>query len=307
MEKITTPARNIRQANIQLTGTRRKLDAKWLVRGGMALWILLTGVFIRLAYVNVQVVSSNHDDNNNSHHGQGKERQSLPVLQGNPGTRPRRRGRNNQKNKPLEIKTIVDVLDVKNKNDENKIIHEGLPLKKDVEVLTRIKPDRPVATVAHAVSFLSCGYSLTEKYKDAMLVLRHSIHQNSWHNPNSTSRYSYQMYAFVNNDPEAKCSKYTNWIQRMGYTPLLLPNPINLTAIENEWFRGQIDKTGVAGSSELIKLYLYSLTDHPIVCHWDIDVIIKVSTTVSCCSPPRTRPFFRFDLSLTTVFFRLSF
>jgi hypothetical protein len=64
----------------------------------------------------------------------------------------------------------------------------------------------------------------------------------------------------------------------MGYTPLLLPNPVNISAIENEHFRTQIDKTGVAGSSELIKLYLYTLTDHPIVVHWDIDVIVLVST-----------------------------
>jgi hypothetical protein len=141
------------------------------------------------------------------------------------------------------------------------------------------KRSQPDAIIAHAVSFLDCGYSLTEKYKDSMLVLRHSIHQNSWHNVNSTSRYSYRMYAFVNSDPEARCDKYTPWIQRMGYTPLLLPNPINLTAIDNQFFREQIDKTGVTGSSELIKLYLYTLTEHEIACHWDIDVIIKVSRT----------------------------
>ena len=66
----------------------------------------------------------------------------------------------------------------------------------------------------------------------------------------------------------------------MGYTPLLLPNPVNISTIENEHFRTQIDKTGVAGSSELIKLYLYTLTNHPIVVHWDIDVIVMVRTGV---------------------------
>jgi hypothetical protein len=140
-------------------------------------------------------------------------------------------------------------------------------------------PD-PVATVAHAISFLSCGAALTSKYKDAMLVLRHSIHQNSILAQNSTSRYSYKMYAFVNDDPSKKCKKYTSWIERMGYTPLLLPNPVNISMIENEHFRTQIDKTGVTGSSELIKLYLYTLTDHPIVVHWDIDVIVMVRTGV---------------------------
>jgi hypothetical protein len=36
----------------------------------------------------------------------------------------------------------------------------------------------------------------------------------------------------------------------------------------------------VAGSSELIKLYLYTLTQHPIVVHWDIDVIVLVSVYI---------------------------
>lgn len=142
--------------------------------------------------------------------------------------------------------------------------------------------EQPIATIAHAVSFLNCGYSLTEKYKDALLVLRHSIHQQSWHattaggSGSRRSQYSYQMYAFINNDPDAKCAHYADWIRRMGYIPLLLPNPVTLSHINNTWFRTQIDKTGVAGSSELIKLYLYTLTQHPIVCHWDLDVIIKV-------------------------------
>jgi len=137
---------------------------------------------------------------------------------------------------------------------------------------------KPTATVAHAISFLSCGASLTSKYIDAMLLLRHSIHQNSIHATDATSKYSYKMYAFVNNDPAKNCGKYINWIRRMGYTPLLLPNPINISSIQNEHYRNQIDKTGVAGSSELIKLYLYTLTDYPIVVHWDIDVIVLVSS-----------------------------
>ena len=128
----------------------------------------------------------------------------------------------------------------------------------------------PVATVAHANLFLSCGAQLMANYKDAMLVLRHSIYENSILAENSTSQYSYKMYAFVNKDPAKKCKKYTSWIQRMGYTPLLFPNPVNISAID---FRTQINKTGLLACC---KLYLYTLTDHPIVVHWDIDIIVLV-------------------------------
>ena len=245
------PKRSAPQYSVQLGGATRKIDAKWVIRGGLAVWFLSIFLLIRGAYVNIQVLSLNAE----SEHGESVRGSRLEhrTRSRQPGsTRRQPQTANNQRNRSKE----------------------RLPPGRKSP--TQEKVDQPYATIAHAISFLSCGYSLTEKYKDAMLVLRHSIHQNSWHNANSTSRYSYQMYAFVNDDPDAKCAKYTRWIQRMGYTPLLLPNPINLTAIENEWFRGQIDKTGVAGSSELIKLYLYSLTDHPIVCHWDIDVIIKV-------------------------------
>ena len=247
------PKRSARQYSVQLGGATRKIDAKWVIRGGLAVWFLSIFLLIRGAYVNIQVLSLNAE----SEHGESVRGSRLEHR-----TRSRPRQPGSTQRQPQTTN-----------NQRNRSKEQLPPGRKSP---TQEKADQPYATIAHAISFLSCGYSLTEKYKDAMLVLRHSIHQNSWHNANSTSRYSYQMYAFVNDDPDAKCAKYTRWIQRMGYTPLLLPNPINLTAIENEWFRGQIDKTGVAGSSELIKLYLYSLTDHPIVCHWDIDVIIKV-------------------------------
>ena len=249
--------RSARQSSVQLGGATKKIDAKWILRCGIGLWFLSLFLLIRGTYVNIQVVSLNeHSEHGDSARGSRREHRTW--------SRSRQPGRTRRQSPTT--------------NHTRKQLQEQLP--PIVQSPTQEKTDQPYATIAHAISFLSCGYSLTEKYKDAMLVLRHSIHQNSWHNANGTSRYSYQMYAFVNDDPDARCARYAGWIQRMGYIPLLLPNPINLTAIENEWFRGQIDKTGVAGSSELIKLYLYSLTDHPIVCHWDIDVIIKVPTWI---------------------------
>ena len=242
------PPTSVRQANVQLGGIRKKTAAKWCIRGAVSTWVFILVLLLRGSYVNLQVVSLN---------AQVQDPSQKPVettIRGN-----KLHGKKRQVAATEAVQPPKHTSPILSSSNE--------------------KRSQPDAIIAHAVSFLDCGYSLTEKYKDSMLVLRHSIHQNSWHNVNSTSRYSYRMYAFVNSDPEARCDKYTPWIQRMGYTPLLLPNPINLTAIDNQFFREQIDKTGVTGSSELIKLYLYTLTEHEIACHWDIDVIIKVSRT----------------------------
>ena len=240
------PPTHVRQANVQLASIRKKTAAKWCIRGAVSTWALILVLLIRGSYVNLRVVSLH------AHEEESAQKPVNTIIRGN-----KRHGKKRQSD------AIVSVQ----------------PSKHTTPILssTNEKSSQPDAIIAHAVSFLDCGYSLTEKYKDAMLVLRHSIHQNSWHNVNGTSRYSYRMYAFVNSDPKARCDKYAPWIQRMGYTPLLLPNPINLTAINNQFFREQIDRTGVAGSSELIKLYLYTLTEHEIACHWDIDVIVKAS------------------------------
>lgn len=219
-------------------------------RGFQLGWIMAFGLMIIVSYKNLQILSA--DD---------------APLQVQPK-------RMQWEQREQRVKANTDTGDAVLKKP-------SLQTSSSVEITSPLqdKGEKPFATIAHAISFLDCGYSLTEKYKDAMLVLRHSIHQNSWHNVNSISRYSYQMYAFVNNDPETKCPKNVEWIQRMGYTPLLLPNPINVTSISNKFYRETIDQTGVTGSSELIKLYLYTLTDHPIACHWDIDVIIQVCNT----------------------------
>jgi hypothetical protein len=244
------PPTSARQANVKLgAGNKKKPGIKWFIRVAIVVWGMTLALLIRGSYKHLGVVLLNAESE--------QSQQQQQHISG-----------------PLPHAGIHG----------NKYKRE----KKPIDRAARLPPpppqgksEEPVSTIAHAISFLNCGYALVEKYMDAMLVLRHSIHRNSWHHNNSTSRYSYRMYAFVNNDPDARCARYAPWIQRMGYTPLLLPNPINLTAIDNQFFREQIDRTGVAGSSELIKLYLYILTDYPIACHWDIDVIIKVCDCIS--------------------------
>jgi hypothetical protein len=105
--------------------------------------------------------------------------------------------------------------------------------KAPASIATREEPIK----IGHMVSFARCGPGLMTKYQDAMLVLRHSIHQNSVHT-NKQSKYSYQMYAFINQDE--KCQQYEERIQQLGYIPLLRPIPVNISAIQNEWYRKTI-------------------------------------------------------------------
>jgi len=235
---------------LQLGSARKKAGIKWWIRGAVGTWVILLILLIRGSYNKARVASLNAQIEDSYQH-QRQHRVPSPLSPGETTVR----GHKKHDKKPLFVLQRNETSVMSSANE---------------------KQSPPTSIVAHAISFLDCGFSLIEKYKDAMLVLRHSIHNNSWHNPNSTSRYSYRMYAFVNSDPNGRCERYAPWIQRMGYTPLLLPNPINLTTINNQFYREQIDRTGVAGSSELIKLYLYTLTDHAIACHWDIDVIVKV-------------------------------
>ncbi len=271
---------------------RRNGNLKNFMRCVGLIWVLAFSLLVRSAWLSFQMMSTSTSEN--------PQRTKLVVPVHHTNSKPDKRNASKRKSPSVVAPKVL--LTVPNESvplqellvhqeDNSKAINNVVAnleerrgdtpssnKRREATVLQITNTSGAIATVAHAISFLSCGASLTAKYKDAMLVLRHSIHQNSILAQNSTSRYAYKMYAFVNNDPSKKCSKYTAWIQRMGYTPLLLPNPVNISAIENKYFRETIDRTGVAGSSELIKLYLYTLTDHPIVVHWDIDIIVLVRT-----------------------------
>jgi hypothetical protein len=155
------------------------------------------------------------------------------------------------------------------------------------------KEDAPVAVIAHAISLIKCtkGSSVTG-FLDAAAVLRHSIHKNSIHyNPpppsiplNSTrntysasssssaskSRYSYKMYGIVH----TSCIEHAKILQRLGYTTIIRDHPVHNNDIQNNWLKNHIESENCCGSAEFIKLYAYTLVDHPIVVHWDMDVVV---------------------------------
>ena len=149
----------------------------------------------------------------------------------------------------------------------------------------------PPVVIAHAVSLIKCSKKTSVTgFIDAAAVLRHSIHKNSVHNtpprdnnvknaPSTTndnnntpkiSRYSYQMYAIVH----TSCEEHAQSLKRLGYKILVKDHPVKKDDIQDEYLRNHIEAENCCGSAEFIKLYAYTLTNHPIVIHWDMDVAI---------------------------------
>lgn len=150
-------------------------------------------------------------------------------------------------------------------------------------------PPDGVVKIGHAVSLISCQSSARVKgFLDALIILRHSIHQNSIHavstivdlksNNNKRiirkSKYSYQMYAIVNAN-DANCMAHVPLLKRLGYIPVVKTSPINISSITtNDWYRTHVEGENCCGSAEFLKLYAYTLTQHPVVVHWDLDVAV---------------------------------
>jgi hypothetical protein len=137
--------------------------------------------------------------------------------------------------------------------------------------------------IAHVISLITCHKASRVKgFLDALIILRHSIHQNSIHANNNdptgrkvkkSSNYSYQMYAILHQD--GGCLEHFDLLKRIGYIPLVKPTPINVSQItSNDWYRDHVEQENCCGSKEFIKLYAYTLTEHPIVVHWDLDVAV---------------------------------
>jgi hypothetical protein len=128
------------------------------------------------------------------------------------------------------------------------------------------------ATVAYAWTLTKCGdfQSSAQGMIDSALVLRHSVHSNSVRTPSSDSQYDYRMYVFVH--PQA--AKCTEIMEDAGYTVLILEPPIDPKRIQSPYYKQTVHREWCCGSDEFIKLYAYTLTEHPIVVHLDIDFML---------------------------------
>lgn len=131
-------------------------------------------------------------------------------------------------------------------------------------------PQPTGVVVAYAVSITYCHPD--DFIADAAAVLKHSIHLVSSRttDKHTTSRYDYQMYAFVHPD----ATNCTLSLKELGYKVLVKDTPIQVDDIQNEELREDITTTGCCHEREFLKLYALTLTEHKIVVHLDLDALL---------------------------------
>jgi hypothetical protein len=142
------------------------------------------------------------------------------------------------------------------------------PLRIESNAIIKKNKGEPLV-IAHVVSLIKCSkQAAVTGFLDAAAVLRHSIHKQSVHA--GTSKYSYKMYAIVHED----CKHHAHVLDRLGYTSLVKPSPVQLDEIQPGWYHDHVEGENCCGSAEFIKLNAYTLMDYPVTVHWDLDVAI---------------------------------
>lgn len=124
-------------------------------------------------------------------------------------------------------------------------------------------------TIAYAVSLTSCEES-TPSLIDGAAVLAHSIHLSSVRNPFSSSKYDYKMYAIVH-DSAMACKPI---LEKLGYHVKQVDVPVPVADIQGDFLRENVHQNGCCGELEFIKLWAYTLIDHPYVVHLDLDTVV---------------------------------
>ena len=151
------------------------------------------------------------------------------------------------------------------------------------------------ATIGYAITVSGCPKNNGSRgdfgagILDGAAVLKHSIHLNSIRNNNdnnndlrnsdnndqyrssSLSKYDYQMYALVHPDAES-CAR--SQLQPLGYQILIRDVPVPLTEIQGEYLRSKVPNNGCCGDKEFVKLHAYTLMEHPVVVHLDLDTLV---------------------------------
>lgn len=121
-------------------------------------------------------------------------------------------------------------------------------------------------TIGYAVTITGCG---SDPITEGAAVLKHAIHLVSAQG-NIGGRYGYQMYALYHPDGEACAAP----LKDLGYELVKRDTPVAVSDIEGDNLREKIHKNGCCGEKELVKLEAYTLTQHPIIVHLDLDVVI---------------------------------
>ena len=148
------------------------------------------------------------------------------------------------------------------------------------------------ATIGYAITVSGCPKNNGSRGDfgagiiDGAAVLKHSIHLNSIRADTAAitkgattsgssisrrSKYDYQMYALVH--PEAEhCAR--SQLQPLGYTILIRNTPVPLHEIKGDYLRERVPNNGCCGDKEFVKLHAYTLVEHPVVVHLDLDTLV---------------------------------
>jgi hypothetical protein len=137
------------------------------------------------------------------------------------------------------------------------------------------------AVVAYAISITSCptlknttGTGIYDKVAavfDGPAILGHSIHRSSIRFNSTNSKYDYSLYAFIHPDA-TDCAAN---LAVLGYEVVIRSTPFDVSHIHNQHYKIEIEEQGCCGSKEFMKLWAYTLVDHPIVVFFDTDVFVN--------------------------------
>jgi hypothetical protein len=121
-------------------------------------------------------------------------------------------------------------------------------------------------TIGFAISVTGCG---SDPITEGAAVLKHSIHRASIHG-DMGGQYDYAMYA-IYHPAAADCALP---LLALDYHMLKRDTPVAVDEIQGDFLRTKIESNGCCGEKELIKLEAYAITQHDIVVHLDLDVLV---------------------------------
>lgn len=135
----------------------------------------------------------------------------------------------------------------------------------------RTKQPHKHKPIAYVISLIKCGdhQSNIGGLVDAATVFAYSVHRHSVRHTFSHSKYDFKLYALVHEQAES-CS---GSLKDLGFEILVRDTPVKLHEISSDTLRKHAPRAWCCGDAEFIKLYAYTLLEHDIVVHVDIDFI----------------------------------
>ena len=133
--------------------------------------------------------------------------------------------------------------------------------------LVAVSQEQSPPVVGYAISVTACQPN--DERLDQAAILLYSIHLNSRRNPDSGSKYDYMAYAFVH--PEA--ANCTDILTTIGYEVQVRESPVLKEHIQGR-LKEFVHEASCCQEKEFLKLYSYTLVDHSVVVHLDLDCLV---------------------------------